>query len=317
MAATDDTGGARPGALARWGGAHARDFVGSLGRLLEAPFATLLTALVIGVTLALPTALHLTIKNINELSYGWERAVRASLFLRDAVDEARGRELTAEIGARAGVTSAEYLSREQALAEFRARSGFSEALDLAGGNPLPAVIVISPDASHPRAEIDALLREWAARPEVELAKLDQQWLERLYTILEIVRRGVMMFSILLGFAVVVTIGNTVRLDIEARRAEIVVLKLIGATDRFVQRPFLYTGLWYGLLGSFFALLLLNLGLAALSGPVGKLIRLYDAPLTLAGPSPEAVLTVIGTGLALGWLGALWTVRRHLDAVRPV
>lgn len=316
MAAVDDQA-LRRGGLSSAVGAHARDFIGSLGRLLDTPFATLLTALVIGVTLALPTALHLTIKNLNQLSYGWERSLEASLFLRDSVDESSGRALAAEIGQRPGVAVVEYLSREQTLAEFRARSGLGEALDLIGSNPLPAVIVVGPDPQQPRAQVDALLTELAARPEVESAQLDQDWLERFYTLLEIVRRGVILFSVLLGFAVVITIGNTVRLDIEARRAEIVVLKLIGASDRFVQRPFLYAGLWYGLLGSFFALLLLYIGLVALDGPISRLIQLYEAPLSLSGPSAEAVVTLVGTGLLLGWLGALWTVQRHLDAVKPV
>jgi len=316
MAQAESRGTAPMGRFRHFWHSQLRDAQGALARLLDAPVATILTAAVIGITLMLPAALHLGIKNVRSLSYRWEESLQASLFLRDSVSEQQGRTLAQNLGQRAGVRDATYLSREQALDEFRTLSGFGDAINLLDSNPLPAVIVVTPQTGQTREQAELLLKALAALPEVEVAKLDQRWLERLYAILEIVRRGVFVFSVLLGFAVVVVIGNTIRLDIEARREEIVVLKLLGASDGFVRRPFLYAGLWYGVFGSFVALLLLMAGIAVLDAPIARLARLYEAEFALEGPSGPAVLTVIGTGLALGWLGAWWTVRRHLNSILP-
>lgn len=290
--------------------------LGAFSRLVATPLSTLLTALVIGITLMLPTALHLLVDNVRGLSYRWEQSLQASLFLHDQVSDARGRELTAQLAGRHGVRDANYLSRSDALAEFRELSGFGEAIDLLDSNPLPAVIVVTPVAGQSRAEVEQLLNALSELPEVAYAKLDQRWLERLYAIVDILRRSVYIFAALLGFAVIVVIGNTIRLDIEARREEIIVLKLLGATDAFVRRPFLYTGLWYGLAGSFFALVALSVALELLREPVSRLAKLYGSDFTLGAPSLSVVVMMVAAGLSLGWLGAWWTVHRHLGKVQP-
>lgn len=314
--ATAERGTQRPGWFARQGQEHARVFFFSLGKLWQNPAGALLTAAVIGITLALPASLHLLVKNLGALSYSWESSLQASLFLKDDVGPERGAALTKEIGARAGIASAAYISREQSLAEFRSLSGFGEALDLAGDNPLPAVIVVTPRPQQDKAEVDRLMQQLAQLPEVDLAKLDQQWLERLYAILGVVQRGVLLVALMLGFAVLVTVGNTIRLDIEARREEILVMKLVGAPDSFIRRPFLYTGFWYGAAGGLFALLLIYAGLLALTGPSRALAALYNSSFTLQGPSAATALLIVASGLLLGWLGAWWTVGRHLSKIEP-
>lgn len=296
---------------------HARQFFQSLGLLTSRPLGTLMTALVIGVTLALPASLHLMLENVDHLSYGWQRAVQASLFLRDSVDEPRGRALAQQLDARPDVDAVSYISREQSLADFRARSGFGAALDELDHNPLPAVIVVTPTPGLSGQAVEALHRALAQLPEVEIAQMDQQWLERVHAMLDLARRGVWLFAVLLGFAVVVVVGNTIRLDIEARRDEIVVLKLIGAPDAFIRRPFLYTGFWYGLFGSFVALLMLYVALLSLSGPARTLAGAYGSDIQLLGPSAAAVLLLLAAGIGLGWIAAGWTVTRHLRAIEPV
>lgn len=308
-----------PPAPARLAQQHARDAIDALGRLYRAPLASALTAMVIGITLALPAGLQVLLKNLDTLSYRWQESVAASLFLSDSLSEQAGRALTAQIAARPDVAAADYISRAQALAEFKRLSGFGDAVDAVDAlaeNPLPAVIAVRPEAGLAAAAVAKLVTDLGALAGVDQAKLDQLWLRRLYAALDLARRAVNIIALLLGLAVVFIVGNTIRLDIENRREEIAVMKLLGATDSFVRRPFLYTGFWYGALGGLLAWLLLSACLLALAAPVRRLAGLYGNQGGLAWPGGGDTLTLIGAGIALGWLGALISVGRRLRAVQP-
>lgn len=295
---------------------HARVFFFSLGKLGKNPVGALLTALVIGIALALPAGLYVLTGNLNAISYSWQDSLQLSLFLKDSVSAERGEALAREIRARPGVARTAYISREQSLAEFREQSGFGEALDILKDNPLPAVIAVTPQRSQDQLQVESLLADLTQLPEVDLAKLDQRWLERLYAVLSIVERAVVIVALLLGLAVVVTVGNTIRLDIEARREEISVMKLIGAPDSFIRRPFLYTGFWYGLGGGICALILVLVSVMALSGPSRVLAGLYDSSFAFSGLSVGASFLLLLIGIGLGLLGAFVTVARHLSDIEP-
>ena len=314
--ASAEEGSNRPSLAQRMGGEHARVFFASLGKLWQNPIGTLLTAAVIGITLALPAGLHVLLRNVSAVSYTWEGTLQASLFLKDNISKERGAELTHEIAARPGVAKAIYLSREQSLAEFRELSGFGEALDTLAENPLPAVIVVAPRPEQTHEQVSVLMSDLSKLPEVELAKLDQKWLERLYQLIGIVSRVVTILSFFLGLAVIVIVGNTIRLDIENKREEITVMKLIGAPDSFIRRPFLYTGFWYGLSGALIAFLIIEGTLLALIGPSQRLAELYESSYRIAGLSAAGALLMFGGGIFLGWAGALWTVTRHLGKIEP-
>ncbi len=295
---------------------HLRVLLFTLRRLVKNPGGSLLTAAAIGITLALPAGLHLVLQNVSLLSYSWESSVQASLFLRDTVSNAEGEALARELTRREGVANATYISREKALAEFRQLSGFGEALDVLQENPLPAVIVVRPHTDHGPQQIDQLVRELGDLPSVDQARLDTAWLERLYAILDIVQLAVQIIGGLLALAIIITVGNTIRLDIQSRREEIVVLKLIGATDAFIRRPFLYTGTCFGLLGGILAWLLVSLGLWTLSSPVEKLASLYQSNYQLSGFGFGPSLALLGGAMLLGWIGSWWTVARHLGEIEP-
>lgn len=312
----DDPTGARPGWLQRLTQEHTRVALYTLGRLWREPGATLMTALAIGITLALPAALHVLAQNVNAVSYSWESTLQASLFLKDSVSEDEGRTVARDIGRRAGVARASYISRAQSLAEFKELSGFGEALDLLEDNPLPAVIVVTPQRDLPRAQLDRLMDQLAQLEAVEVAKLDRKWLDRLYAMLAIVERAVLLIAAVLAMAVIVTVGNTIRLHIENRREEIIVMKLIGAPDSFIRRPFLYTGFWYGLAGGLVAWALMHAAVLALAGPTRRLAGLYESSFSLVGLSPRDTLILLGAGVALGIIGSAWTVGRHLSAYEP-
>ncbi len=296
---------------------HAQVFLGSLGRLSHAPLTSLMTATVIGIALALPGGLYLLLHNAERLGGDWQGSAHISLYLKRDVGEAQGRALAARLRGRPGVRQVTYISREQGLREFRAASGFGAALDALKTNPLPAVLVVQPALSGdgPQA-VQGLLEALRKLPQVALAQLDMAWVRRLYALMALAQRGVAILAAMLALAVLLVVGNTIRLDIQNRREQIEVTKLVGGTDAFIRRPFLYSGLWYGLAGGAIAWLLVRAALWLLQGPVRRLALLYhsDFTLTSLGLGPSAIL-LAGGGL-LGLLGSWLAVRRHLAEIEP-
>lgn len=300
----------------RWAGAHARCLIESLGRLHRRWVASLLTTLVIGIALALPAGLYVLMHNLDTLSQSWHRAVQATLYLDDGTTSDSGRALAESLGARDDVDASRFISAQEGLETFRESSGFGAALDALEDNPLPAVIVITPRAELRRAQVGELLVDLESQPGVARAELDQAWLARLFAILSVIERAAWVIGLLLSAAVLFIVGNTIRLDIENRREEIEVMKLLGATDAFIRRPFLYSGIWYGLIGAVLALILLGLCFLALADPLSTLTRSYDGALDLHGLSSTGVFTVLATGIALGWSGCALTVNRRLADIEP-
>ncbi|MFC4252607.1 MAG: permease-like cell division protein FtsX [Sinimarinibacterium flocculans] len=306
----------RPRWFARWTQEHLRVLFFSLGKIARAPLAAGLTALVIGIALALPAGLYVAVSNLSKIGYSWQESLQISLFLKDSVASDRGAALARELGNEAGVAGTHYISREQSMAEFRELSGFGEALDLLQDNPLPAVIAVTPEPRQSKADVQSLLERLTRLPEVDLAKLDQQWMERLYAVLAIAERAVGIIALLLGLAVMVIIGNTIRLDIEARREEIEVMKLIGAPGSFVRRPFLYSGFWFGLGGGTLAWILVAVGTGMLETPAADLAALYGSDYRLAGLGARDGFSLILAGIVLGWAGAFVTVTRRIAQIEP-
>jgi len=291
--------------------------VSSLGRLSRNPLPTLMTVAVIGIALALPAGLHLLLDNARTLAGGWDGSAQISLFLRRELAAADAERFASELGTRAEFSDSRLIPRAAALEEFRRLSGFGVALDALHENPLPDVIVLHPAPGHTAPEaIERLLAELSVAPGVDRAQLDMQWVKRLHALMEIVDRGVLVVAALLGLAVLLIVGNTIRLDIQNRRREIEVAKLIGATDAFIRRPFLYTGTWYGLLGGLVAWLLVSAALWATGGPVERLAALYQSEFRLLAAGSLTVTALLAGGALLGLLGSWLAVGRHLRAIEP-
>ena len=296
---------------------HLWVLVSSLGQLSRTPFATFMTAAVIGIALALPAGLYSLLNNVQQLATGWEGTAQVSLFIKEEVTEPSIQALARKLGSWDGVAEVRYISRAQALAEFRELSGFGAALDTLDANPLPAVLVLRPTVSATDPEhMQRLLGRLRALPAVELAQLDMDWIRRLNAIIALGQRGVLLLGALLSLAILLVVGNTIRLTILARRREIVVTKLIGATNAFIRRPFLYTGLWYGLMGALIAWLLVSLLIGLLGGPVSRLSVLYDSDFRLAGLDLATSLALLASGALLGLAGSWLAVGRHLQAIEP-
>jgi cell division transport system permease protein len=294
---------------------HRQNLEDALRRLARQPLASLLTVLVIAIALALPTGLRVLVNNAGALSQSWQGAADFAVYLKlDASADTAARVAKA-IEARDDVASVTLIDRAKALEEFRAESGFGEALDALEGNPLPYTLVVRP-MSAVATDVEAVAAAIRSMPEAELVQLDTAWVMRLRAMLALVGRIVDLATVLLAIAVTIVVGNTIRLEINSRRTEIEVVKLVGGTDGFIRRPFLYVGLWYGLLGALVATIVVAGALLALASPVSAVASLYGSSFRLAGlPLRETGILLAG-GALLGWAGAWLATARHLRAIEP-
>jgi cell division transport system permease protein len=303
--------------LGSYGARHTQAALGSLGRLARNPFGTLLTTLVIALALSLPLALKMLVSNARDATGNFANAVDLSIFFKLDTPIEKAQQLASSARSRADVAQADLIPADAALEEFRQHSGFGTALEALERNPLPHVLHVqpAPDASSP-GDLERLREYFTAWPEVERVQIDSDWVVRFNAMLDLVRRVLALAMIALGLGIVAIVGNTVRLEIANRRAEIEIVKLIGGSNGFVRRPFLYTGVLYGIVGGLFAWGLLVAAMRVLAEPVDRLATLYGSHFALRGPTPEDVGALIVTGLLLGWLGAWLAASRHLRAVEP-
>lgn len=304
------------GPISIWMARHVSTSLASLGRLFRHPLSSLMIVLVIAVTLALPAAINLVVKNAQSISGGWDNALDFSVFLKQELTESEAEALGRLMEQRADVESVTFISASQALREFKAQSGFGAALDQLPDNPLPHTLVVRPGAGNTAASMALLHEELGNLPETEYVQVDTEWVQRFHAILDIVRQAILIGAALLSIAIIVIIGNTIRLDIENRRDEIEVTKLIGASNAFVRRPFLWTGFWYGLFGGLMAIALVYYGLFLLQEPVARLAGLYQSNISIAAMSLAEAGAILGLGVFLGLFASWFTAARHMRRIEP-
>jgi cell division transport system permease protein len=301
--------------LHAWIEAHRSSLIDSLRRLAKQPIGSFFTCLVMAVALSLPMGLSLLLNNVERLGGSWQRAAQISLFMKLDASEADGQKLQAQIAEMDDVAESEWISREQALAEFQQQSGLGEALKELPENPLPGVILVTPKQVD-KAALEALRLRLAELPKVQQAQLDLLWVERLSAILKLGERFVFGLTLLLVMALLLVIGNTIRLHIENRRTEIEVIKLVGGTDSYVRRPFLYMGALYGLGAGVLSWAVLAFGLDWLNGAVLRLAGLYGSDFSLGGVPLSDGLSLLLGAVLLGYIGAWLAVARHLNELAP-
>jgi cell division transport system permease protein len=296
---------------------HAQALLGSLGRLARQPFATFLTIVVIGIALALPAALYLAVSNMRVVTAGLDDTVQLSAYLDMSTTAAGARKVADAIEARRGVASASLVSPDDGLAEFRKLSGIGDALQALPENPLPWVVQVRPAAPHDTAAaMESLAAEIRRMDGVDLVEADTAWVRRLHAIQSTLQQLVLLVAAVLAAGVLAVVGNTIRLEIDGRRAEIEVTKLVGGSNAFVRRPFLYSGLWQGLAGGLLAVGLIAGGLFALEPFVGRLAAAYGSDFALKGLEPRAWAALIGGGAGLGFIGAWLAAAYHLRRIEP-
>ncbi len=300
-----------------WHQHHRASALDSFGRLADTPLQTLMTALVVAIALALPATLLLALGNVQRVGERWDSSPKITVFLKLGSQETAINGFRDTLQGMPEIEELEYISPEQALQSFQSQSGFSEALTALENNPLPPTLVVTPaPAMSAPAQLDALRQRIAGDALVDDVSLDMDWVRRLNAIMTLGKQLVMGLAGLLGLGVLLVIGNTIRLEIESRREEIVVIKLVGGTDGFVRRPFLYTGFWYGVIGGLLSCLLVSVGVASLGGPVRTLAATYQDTFVLHGLGFVGCVALVICCIALGLLGAWLAVGRHLSAIEP-
>ena len=299
-----------------WFAHHQLTAVETLVKLLANPASALLTWLVVAIALTLPGALWMTLDNMEQLSGRFQASGRITLYLEPQASIEAGQQLMERIAALPDVESASFIDSDSALDDFRTNSGLQQALEFLPENPLPAVILVEPPLGLQADEVNRLAEQLAAYQIVDSIQLDMAWVERLLAMLALGERLIWVLGVLLALAILLVVGNTIRLAIAARVDEIRVIKLVGGTNAYVRRPFLYTGLWYGLVGGLLAWILLASCWLLLSGPVDELARLYGSGFELKPLSAGAAMALLLSAMLLGWLGAWWSVARHLDQIEP-
>lgn len=299
-----------------WLAHHQQVAVETLIRLLQNPFASILTWFVIAIALTLPGALWMALDNTSQLSSQFQASGRITLYLQPTANIEEGQALSKRLQQLENVVSTEFIDADSALAEFRENSGLQAALDFLPSNPLPSTIYVEPPLGLDTEQVQQLLEKLKDQHIVDSVQLDIAWVERLHSILALAERTVLVLGSLLALAIILVVGNTIRLAIAARIDEIRVVKLVGGTNAWVRRPFLYTGLWYGLIGGLFAWLLLIICWLILRGPTADLAMLYGSHFRLKPLSAYAALVILCSAMVLGWIGAWWSVSRHLGEIEP-
>lgn len=296
---------------------HARVSLFSLGKLYRTPFATTFTLLMIAVALALPACLYVLLNNLQTVTHKWDDAGQISLFLQTETSKNEVKTLKTKLTQHKQVEDVQYIPAELALQEFKDRSDFGELLEGLESNPLPPTLIVTPTHESKQSKsLDKLKKEFQSLTHVERVQVDMQWLQRLQAITDIIRRAITAIGIMLGLSVLLVVGNSIRLDIENRRAEIEVTKLIGASDRFIRRPFLYGGMWFGLLGGILALLLVFIVLLVIRQPAQDLIGLYNSDFTLLLPSFTQSISLVGSSIFLGLFGSWLAVGQRIAKIQP-
>lgn len=301
-----------------WVRQHSYSFFSSLGVLLKHKVGTLMTVLVLGIAMFLPLGLYITLSNLDGLNLRQDEWSAVSVFFKQGTNQHEVRRVATELEERLQPEAVLVISPAEGMVDFREASGFGESLELLEENPLPWVMQVSPqpgptDLVEKRvAEMTAFLQSVES---VDVIKFDYKWLQRLGRMMELGQAAVTVLILLFGLAVVVVVANTIRLDVASHAEEIEILALVGAGNGFVRQPFLYSGLWYGLMGGLLAVVLLGLTMLYLSRPLGLLLETYGTVFSLHGLDFYSTLWVLLGGGVLGWMGAWISVQRYLRMLK--
>ncbi|EMT0874274.1 cell division protein FtsX [Providencia stuartii] len=292
-------------------------WLNTLADMLRQPLATFLTVMVIAISLTLPSLCYIVWKNVAQAAAQWYPTPQLTVYLDKSLDEQGGQNVVTQLQALDGVEHVNYLSRDQAMSEFRSWSGFSTALDMLEENPLPAVAIITPKLDFQSSEVLTTLRDRVSQVNgIEEVRMDDSWFSRLAALTQLVGQVASVIGILMIISLFLVIGNSVRLNIFARRDTINVMKLIGATDGFIMRPFLHGGLLMGALGAVVSLIMSALLVWKLSDVVAQVASVFGTQFHIEGLLWEESLLVILMSAMIGWVAAWLATVQHLRHFTP-
>jgi cell division transport system permease protein len=294
-----------------------RQGIHSLGEMWRTPIASLMTIFVLGLSLTLPATLYVVVKNVQQVSSGFNDAAEISLFVKDELNEQQTQTLVKRLALYPEIDRVSYISNGQALEEFKRVSGFGQALDYLEQNPLPNVVLVTPTSRFRKPQAaQQLLHKLEAEREIEFGKLDIAWLERLNALLSLLKESVFTVGLLLLSAVILIIGNTIRLSIMDKKEEIQVLKLVGATNTFIHTPFIWTGVWYGVIGGLVAFICVVLMLWWLESAVSTVAGVYQSSYILQGLNAQELMILLGLAVGLGFSGSFIAVSKYIKEIEP-
>ncbi|TKI07158.1 permease-like cell division protein FtsX [Martelella alba] len=289
----------------------------TLGDLRRQPLATLLTVMVIAISLTLPSVCYLVWKNVSQAAEQWYPAPQLTVYLDKTLDDNAALKVLDRLKQEAGVEKVNYLSREEAMGEFRNWSGFGGALDMLEQNPLPAVAIITPKLDFQSADTLKTLRDRvAAVPGVDEVRMDDSWFARLAALTGLVGQISATIGLLMIIAVFLVIGNSIRLSIFSRRDTINVMKLLGATDGFILRPFLNGGAMLGLCGALVSLILSETLVWRLGSVVANVAAVFGTTFVIRGFNWMEVVLLLLVSAMIGWLAAWLATVQHLRRFTP-
>jgi cell division transport system permease protein len=294
---------------------HLRVLRFTLQRLLLTPNASLLNLTIIGIALSLPVGGYVLLKSVQNLGSQIAATPQISVFIAAGTNSGEIERIGDKLRQHDSIKRIEFVSREVALKKLQQSAGLADVIDGLSQNPLPDAFVVYPKDGDVAA-LESLRDELKAWQRIAHVQLDSAWVHKLEALLDFGRLAVLILAALLSFALVAITFNTIRLQILTRREEIEVAKLIGATDAFIRRPFLYFGLTQGLLGGAAAWLLISGSLQLLNHSLSALTQLYASDFSLQGLSAGDSLALLGFSAYLGWLGAWFSVSQHLWQIEP-
>lgn len=294
---------------------HARAALHSLGQLFEKRFSTLFNSVVIAIALTLPAVFYLAVHNLSDISKHLGDSNQLTVFLDTDINLKQARQLARQINKRRDIANVEVISKQQGLDELAQYSGYADTIIALKENPLPIVLDVQPIKRINSAdELDAIMNELRTIKEIDLVQLDLMVVKRLRATLDIGQTLVRIIGLLFGFAVIFIVGNTIRLELQTRHNEIEITKLMGATNRFVRRPFLYTGAWLGLFGSILACLLVIAIYSSIQSPADQLSGLYQSQFQLKFLHFSEILIIVISGMCAGIIGAWLYANSHLRRI---
>ena len=289
----------------------------AFSRLLKTPFASTMNGLMIAIAFTLPALLYLLVINLQLLGGSWDGLPRVSVYLEAKVQSQTTNGLMKKARNSQLFDQVVYISPEQGMKDFQQKAGISSVASELGFNPLPGVIQLTAKADADYQKLNALVVSLEQEAGVDQVRLDRQWVQRLHAILGLLEQIVYTMGVLLSLTILLVISNTIRLNIESRRDEIRIIKMVGGTDGFISLPFIYMGIWYGLSGAILAQVTLLLVMALLSDQIVQLAGLYSTEVDLQGPGITVFFTMVSVGILLGIAGAVVGCYRHLRTLSPV
>ena len=288
----------------------------ALVRLARSPLASLLNSLMIAVAFTLPALLYLLVLNLQVLGGNWDGQPKVSVYLNPELRQTRIDQLVEDAKKDSNIESVIYISPKQGLEDFQEKSAIGNIAAELGFNPLPGVLVLTPPVDASFEQLERIVKTYENQNGVSQVQMDRQWVQRLNAILELLERVVTTLGILLALTVLLVISNTIRLNIESRRDEIRIIKMVGGTDGFITLPFLYMGAWYGVAGALVAQLLIVVVVSAVSDQIMSLAGLYNSGLAIQGAGFGMFMTLLAIGIILGIIGAAVSCYRHLRTLVP-